>query len=100
MFGLFRKKLPCHKEQCFGEDVTPRCLQPGAAAEWITCPVSVKLRESIDRLESQCQRSGYAYMAWVVRRGPNCELVCFQHEPDERERRELYGDDLITIVPI
>lgn len=98
--SVFKRKLPCETEGVLGEDGILPCTRVHASGERSTCPVSVKLRGSIENIQNQSQRCGYAYVGWVVLKGPKCDLVCFQREPDASAREELYGDRLITIVPV
>lgn len=98
MLRLFKKVLPCSKEGCLAEGEVPLCMRGGSGH--ISCPVSVKLRDSLEKIKGTGYRGGYSFMAWVVLKGPSCELVGFQNEPSAEELKQRYGDRLITIVPI
>lgn len=96
-------KLPCHKAKALREGETPPCLRPSEdihVIKEIACPACVKMKDSIEGIKTQAYQGGYDYIAWVVRKGPSCELVAFAREPDEMELLAEYSDDLVAIVPI
>ena len=100
MRRLFKKKLPCRKEQCIANDEVPPCIAGNLDVSQFRCPTSVKLRESLNEIKGQGYRFGYTFVAWVVLKGPSCELICFQSEPDAEELKQRYGESLIAIVPV
>lgn len=66
----------------------------------ISCPVSVKLRDSLEKIKGRSYRGGYSFVAWVVLKGPSCELVVSQNEPSAKDLKQRYGDRLVTVVPV
>jgi hypothetical protein len=68
--------------------------------EMRNCPMCDKLKVEIDSFQAQAYKAGYEYVAWVVTKGPNCELVTFASTPTEQELRDRFGNDLISIVPL
>lgn len=96
-------KLPCHRANALREDESPPCLvsaNEGSVIKEIACPACAKMKDSIDRIKNQAYKGGYDYVAWVVQKGPRCELVAFAEEPGELDLLAKYGDKLIAIVPI
>lgn len=52
-----------------------------------------KLKVEMDSFQTQAYKAGYDYIAWIVRKGPRCQLVTFASQPDEKELRQRYGKD-------
>jgi hypothetical protein len=91
---LFKSNLPCCSEQYIAESEVQPCLRG------MRCPVSVKLHDSLEKIKGTSYQCGYTFVAWVVLKGANCELMVFQKEPDATELKQRYGDKLNAIVPI
>ena len=100
MLGLFKKKLPCQEELCLANGEVPPCVSRSADLSHFRCPASVKLQDSLENITRQGYRFGYSFVSWVVLKGPSCELVCFQSEPDAEELKQRYGGKLIAVVPV
>lgn len=100
---LFRKELPCVREKVLPNGALPPCQRSSSGKDLIKrlrCPVCIKLKSEMDSIQRQAYRAGYDYMAWIVKKGPKCELVTFALEPNEQELRQRYGKDLISVVPL
>ena len=99
-----KKELPCIKFGALPEGTIPDChkseLEQSLIKPLCCCPMCDKMSSEIDQIESSTYKAGYAYVAWVVRRGSKCELVAFQDEQDEETLRQRYGEDLIAVVPL
>jgi hypothetical protein len=95
-------QLPCMKSHALGESETPPCLKStdGHVIKEIACPACVAMKDAIEHIKSEAYRDGYGYVAWVVTKGPDCELVVFGREPDEADLLAKYGDDLVAVVPV
>ncbi len=100
MFRLFKKELPCREGLGSANGEDPPCVSIKGDFSNFRCPASVKLREPLEKVKGQSYRSGYSFAAWVVLKGPSCELVCFQSEPGAEELKQRYGERVIAVVPI
>lgn len=100
---LFPVTLPCIKVGVFRDTESQPCLKDisnkGIIKE-LRCPVCDKLKTEMDSYQTQAYKAGYDYVAWVVTKGPNCELVTFASQPTEQELRDRFGKDLISVVPL
>lgn len=99
--SLFRKELPCVEAGALPQGTTPECRKASSGEQLvkqIRCPMCDKLKVEMNSFKTQAYKAGYDYVAFVVRKGPRCELVTFAVEPDEEELRERYGTDLVSIV--
>lgn len=92
----------CMKSNALAEGEIPPCLKSTDEhiIKEIECPACLKMKGEIDQIISDSYRAGYSYVAWVVTKGPRCELIAFAREPDEADLLAKYGDDLIAVVPI
>ena len=100
---LFRKELPFVRAGALPKGATPECLKASNGRQLIKqlrCPMCDKLKVEMDSFQTQAYKAGYDYIAWIVRKGPRCQLVTFASQPDEKELRQRYGKDLVSIVPL
>jgi hypothetical protein len=90
------------KSHALAEGAIPPCLKSTDehVVKEIACPACSTMKDAIESIKSEAYRDGYGYIAWVVTKGPHCELVVFGGEPDEVDLLAKYGDDLISVVPI
>jgi hypothetical protein len=99
----YLEELPCYRENALCNGESPPCLFPsedGLLIKEFDCPAYVKMKDSIERIKTEAYQAGYGFVAFVVRKGPRCELVAFSRDPNEDDLRKQYGDDLIAIVPV
>jgi hypothetical protein len=95
-------ELPCMKSHALAEGEIPPCLKSADehVIKEIACPACSTMKNAIDHIKSEAYKDGCEYVAWVVTKGPHCELLVFGREPDEDDLIVKYGDDLIAVVPV
>lgn len=95
--------LPCGREHALREGESPPCFFPpedGRLIRKFGCPAYAKMKDSIEKVKAEAYKGNFGFVAFVVKKGPRCELVAFSHDPDEDDLWGEYGDDLVAIVPV